>query len=293
MSEKHTKEESFTKEILEDIKDEAHEAGTKTRKVLKSGSSWLSKNKLVAAVLGGAILLSGALVFLAVSLGGNNGGGGSFAEQIAEYERSQQNKQQLQQEDQMRLAEKQAKNVKPISKEDHVLGEKKAKISIFEYSDFECPFCKSFAPTSKQAVEMFNGDVNLVFRHFPLEFHEPHATDAALASECAADLGGNDAFWKFHDVYFEKTTSNKGIEKSAVYAIAQDIGVSESKFKSCIDSQKFIEKVRGDMAEGAQSGVTGTPGNILRNNDTKDVIFLPGAYPIESFEAAIKELLSK
>ncbi len=293
MSEKHNHEESFVKEIVEDIREEAHEASVKTQHALKDTSSWISKNKIIVSILAAAVLIAGSLIFLAVKLGnGGSSSSGSFAEQMAAYQAEEQKKQELAMADQQKVAQEQAKNVKPIAKEDHVLGDRDAKITIFEYSDFECPFCKSFAPTGKEAVKRFNGDVNLVYRHFPLDFHDPHATDAALGSECAADLGGNDAFWKFHDIYYERTKSNKGLEKSALYAIANDLGVNQADFKNCIDTQKFIGKVRGDLQEGSQVGVTGTPGNIIRNNKTKEVILLPGAYPIESVEAAIKDLLN-
>lgn len=255
-----------------------------------------NQNILIICILAAAILITGALVFLGVRMGNSGGSSGSdlsFAEQLAEYEAAQMAAEEQAYLEQQELAQEQAKGVKPIADVDHVLGDANAKVTIFEYSDFECPFCKSFSKTPKQIIEQFDGQVNSVFRHYPLPFHDPEATDAALASECAADMGGNDAFWKFHDIYFERTNSNKGLLKSDLYAMASDIGVNKTQFSECIDSQKFIDKVQGDLAEGSQSGVTGTPGNILRNNETGDVIFLPGAYPAEQVAAAVNELLAK
>lgn len=84
---------------------------------------------------------------------------------------------------------------------DHIRGNKKAKVVVIEYSDFQCPFCQRVHPTYKQILETYGDDVMWVYRHFPLSFH-PKAMPAALASECAYEQGGNDAFWKFADELF-------------------------------------------------------------------------------------------
>jgi protein-disulfide isomerase len=255
---------------------------------------WVKENTLVFSILLAAILIAGSLVFLGVRLGGSSTGtqaatGTSFAEQLAEYEAAQQQAQLDAQAEQERLAAEQAKNVIPPNDDDHILGDRDALISIIEYSDFECPFCKRFYKTPKQLVENNDGLVNSVFRHFPLGFHDPLATQQALASECAADQG---KFWEYHDEIFERTNSNIGMEESELAVIAKDLGLNTATFNSCLDSQKHIAEVQADMKSGADAGVTGTPGNIIRNNKTGDVRFLPGAYPIESLHAAIDELLS-
>lgn len=257
-------------------------------KTTEKVSSGLGDNKIMIAILASAILIAGALVFLGVSLGNNGGSaGGNFAEQLAAYEAQQQEAQLAAQAEQERLAAEQAKNVLPPNDDDHILGDRDALISIIEYSDFECPFCKRFAPTPKLAIEANPGVVNSVFRHFPLGFHNPEATNAALATECAADQG---KFWEYHDEYFERTNSNKQIAAGAIQDIAQDIGLNMSEFNSCYDSQRHADKVQEDLQSGADAGVTGTPGNIIRNNETGEVRFLPGAFPIESIQAAIDEL---
>src|SRR3989338_3572308 len=92
-----------------------------------------------------------------------------------------------------------ATNVPPIDpKEDHIRGNPDAKVSVIEYSDFECPFCKRHHPTMTQIMDAYGDDVNWVYRHYPLSFH-PNAEPSALASECVAEIGGNDAFWGFVD----------------------------------------------------------------------------------------------
>jgi protein-disulfide isomerase len=92
--------------------------------------------------------------------------------------------------------------VDPISEKDHVRGDRDAQIVLIEYSDFQCPFCSRFHPTAQQVVEEFNGQVMWVYRHFPLDSIHPVARKAAEASECVAELGGNDAFWNFVDTIF-------------------------------------------------------------------------------------------
>ncbi len=178
-----------------------------------------------------------------------------------------------------------AKTVVPVNPQtDHIRGNKDAKLVLIEYSDFECPFCARVHPTIKQIMEKYPNDVAWVYRHFPLSFH-PKAMPAAVASECAAQLGGNDAFWKFADILFEA--------KNFDYpAVAKQIGLDEAKFKACIDdSADLVELVNQQMKEGSLAGVTGTPGNILYNPKTKESRLIPGARPFEMFDADVQDML--
>jgi len=260
--------------------------------------SWMSENKLITTIIAAAIIIAGALVFLGISLGSGSGSsagndGATFAEQLETY-MAQQEQQQIQaQEDAEAERAKLAENVPAIGEQDHVIGAADAVISLIEYSDFECPFCKQFYKTPKQVVANNPGTVNATFRHFALDFHNPHATDAAMASECAADQGGSDAFWEFHDRYFEATESNKGFERSGLSGLASGIGLDGAALMNCVDSGKYAAKVAADLESGVASGVTGTPGTIIRNNDTGSVRLIAGAYPIEALQAAIDELLAE
>lgn len=85
---------------------------------------------------------------------------------------------------------------------DHVNGDRNAKVLLVEYSDFQCPFCQRFHPTTKQVLDQYGKDVALVYRHYPLDQIHPFARPTAEASECVAEIGGNDAFWKFTDTVF-------------------------------------------------------------------------------------------
>jgi protein-disulfide isomerase len=92
-------------------------------------------------------------------------------------------------------------NVNPVTSDDHVKGNPDSPITIVEYSDFDCPFCSRFHATLEQVMAE-NDDVAWVYRHFPLTQLHPNAAAVAAASECVADLEGNDAFWTFTDGYF-------------------------------------------------------------------------------------------
>lgn len=180
-----------------------------------------------------------------------------------------------------------------VTERDHVLGKKDAKITLIEYSDFECPFCKRHTPVVMEVYNKYKDDVNIVYRHFPLSFHA-NAQKEAEASECVAELGGNDAFWKFHDYIFEKTTSNgTGFALDQLPVAAKDAGVDAKKFQTCLDSGKFAKYVQDQMQEGITAGVQGTPGNFVIDNDTGEAKAISGAVPATTFTAAIDAILAK
>lgn len=173
-----------------------------------------------------------------------------------------------------------------VTDKDHIRGSKDAQVLMVEYSDFECPFCKTFKTTVDQAITEYGDKVGFVYRHYPLSFH-PKAQKTAEASECVAELGGNDAFWLFHDSVFEKMPD---LELTGLAAIAGEAGVDQGAFQECLDSGKHAQKVKDDMAGGSAAGVQGTPGMILISKDGQRD-FLGGAYPYEDVKAKIDALL--
>lgn len=186
-----------------------------------------------------------------------------------------------------------AKNVRPVSTQrDHVYGNPDAEVSLIEYSDFECPFCKRFHPTAKEIVEAYDGKVNWVYRHFPLAFHNPGAQKQAEASECAAALGGNDAFWKYTDAIYERTTSNgNGFPLDGLVPLAEEIGLDGAEFRECLEEERFAARVKEDYEEGISIGISGTPGNILLHNESGEVIPRPGAAPFDVIKQLVDRLL--
>lgn len=173
-----------------------------------------------------------------------------------------------------------------VSDEDHIRGNANADVIMVEYSDFECPFCKTFKPTVDQALEEYGDKVALVYRHYPLSFH-PKAQKTSEGAECAAELGGNDAFWQFHDIMFERMPD---IELSAMSGIAGEIGLDPTAFQSCVDSGKYAKKIADQMTGGSAAGVQGTPGLVLVGKNGK-TDFIGGAYPYADVKAKIDALL--
>lgn len=181
----------------------------------------------------------------------------------------------------------QAPALKPVravdEKTDHIRGPKNAKVTLIEYSDFECPFCKRHAPSMAQALKDFPKDVRIVFRHYPLSFHQ-NAQKQAEASECVAKLAGNDAFWNFHDKIFERTASNgTGFANESLAPLAKEVGVKdEAAFKKCLDSGEMAGRVASDMASGNDSGVEGTPATFVNGQ------LISGAVPYETMKTSIQ-----
>lgn len=212
---------------------------------------------------------------------------------IQRYIAKQQEAQAEAREAQARQAEEKARNVPPLDPEnDHIYGNPDALITLIEYSDFECPFCKTYHPNPKQVVDESDGTVNLVYRHYPLAFHNPGAQKQAEASECAAELGGNDAFWQYADAIYERTTSNgQGFPLENLVPLAEEIGLDAEAFRECVDSDRYAQYVKDQMSAGAASGITGTPGTIIRNNETGEVRLASGALPVAQIHAKIQELL--
>ncbi len=167
-------------------------------------------------------------------------------------------------------------------KVDHITGNKKAKVTVVEYSDFECPFCGRFHPTVKEALSKYGNDIRVVYRHFPLTSIHPTAVPSAEASECAAEQG---KFWEFADKMFDNQT---GLTSAYFSQVARDLGLNVSKFDSCVSSRKYKARVEADMASGNAAGVQGTPHTIVVGANGQQIP-VSGAQPFSVLEAAIQQ----
>jgi protein-disulfide isomerase len=180
---------------------------------------------------------------------------------------------------------------KPVTSSDHIRGNKNAKVTLIEYSDYECPFCKNFEPTIKQIMDTYGDKIRLVYRHYPLAFHA-NAQKEAEASECVAELGGNDAFWQFSDAIYERTTSNgTGFALDKLGPLAAEVGVDQAAFQACLDSGKYEKLVKDSITNGTASGVNGTPSTFVVDAKGNSQLVV-GAQPIESFKTAIDQALA-
>ena len=182
-------------------------------------------------------------------------------------------------------------SLNPVTPADHIIGNPNAKVIVVEYSDLECPFCKSFHPTMNQIMAEYgkSGQVAWVYRHLTVPQH-PKAPKEAEASECANKLGGNTKFWEYINKIFEITPSNNNLEESLLSKTAVDIGLDKKAFDACLASGEMKAHFESDRAGGVKAGVNATPWSfILVNGRVVDVI--EGAQPYGTVKAQIDALL--
>ncbi|PJE50494.1 MAG: hypothetical protein COV29_03745 [Candidatus Yanofskybacteria bacterium CG10_big_fil_rev_8_21_14_0_10_36_16] len=179
-------------------------------------------------------------------------------------------------------------NVAKVTNDDHIRGDKKAKVVVVEYSDLECPFCQRFHTTMQEALQDYGNDVAWVYRHFPLESIHPRAFPQAVASECVAELGGNDKFWQFIDVIFASDQKNSDQQLGQM---AQNIGINRSKFDTCLKSGKY-DKLINEQTQNAQAaGGNGTPYSVVIGPDGSTYA-INGAQPLATVKSTIDQALN-
>jgi protein-disulfide isomerase len=168
-----------------------------------------------------------------------------------------------------------------LTDDDAVKGDEDAPVTIVEFSDYQCPYCgKWFLQTYPQLKKEYidTGKVKMVFRDFPLSFHQ-HAQMAGEAAECVRDQGGDEAYWEFHDVLFTKQAQ---LSEGNVKAWAKERGYDISK---CLADGTFRKEVQQDMADGQAAGVQGTPAFFINGK------LISGAQPFSVFKQAIDAAL--
>jgi len=163
---------------------------------------------------------------------------------------------------------------------DAIRGDENAKVTIVEFSDYECPFCKKAEPTMKKILKNYEGQVRWVYRDFPMSYHKK-AQLAAEASEAAHAQG---KYWEYHDLLFK---NNDKLGKESLVKYAEELGLDMEQFNSDLESGKYKDEVAKDFADGEAAGVDGTPAFFI--NGRKVV----GAQPYEEFARVIDEELEK
>ena len=166
----------------------------------------------------------------------------------------------------------------PVTDKDYTGGAKDPKITIVEYSDPECPFCKMFHETLTEIIKTFPNDVKWVYRHLPLDIH-PKAQREAVAMECAGELAGQEGFWKFLDRLMDVTPANNGLDPKELYTIAAFAKLDKTKFAECLDSTRYNAKITAQTDDAIKNGGNGTPFSV---------IFAPNGkmYPLKGYVEA-------
>ena len=154
---------------------------------------------------------------------------------------------------------------KPVTADDHILGDINAKVLIVEYSDTECPFCKYFDETMGKIMNTYqaNGTVAWVYRHSPVLARHPLAQKEAEATECVNKIAGNEIFWKYIRKIYEITPANNGLDPAQLPILAASFGVDKKAFQSCLDSDTFAAKVKTSYEDSIAAGMLGTPYTVL------------------------------
>jgi len=154
-------------------------------------------------------------------------------------------------------------------------GPATAKVTIIEFSDFQCPFCSRVVPSLDKLQKNFPNDVRVVFKHLPLSFHDK----AHLAAEaaCAAEEQGK--FWEMHDKLF---ANQAALDRPSLDKYAQEIGLDVGKFKAALDGGKYKDRVDAELAEAAKFGARGTPSFFINGKPFR------GAQPYDNFEKVVK-----
>ncbi len=163
-----------------------------------------------------------------------------------------------------------------------VLGPANALVTIIEFADFQCPFCKRADATMKQVLKRYPGKVRLVFKHKPLPFHDRAVPAAMLAIEAQKEQG-NKGFWKAHDLLFE---SNPHLQDGDLMGIAKQLHLSGPRVKAAIAKKKYLTITHADSDLADAIGVRGTPSFFINGRK------LVGAQPLGSFTALIDEQLA-
>jgi protein-disulfide isomerase len=176
---------------------------------------------------------------------------------------------------------------------DAVLGNPEAKVTIVEYSDYQCPFCRKYYEEAYQSIKteyVDTGKVKIIFKDYPLNFHED-AMFAANAAECVREQTSDKDYFGFHDALFEAQgpsfDGTIAITDDMIQELAKDFDLDKKSFNACLEDKKYYSEVAADFVAGNKEGVTGTPTNIINGE------VLVGAQPFAAFKEVIERKLAE
>lgn len=180
---------------------------------------------------------------------------------------------------------------KPVEEQDLVTddsyskGPANASATIVEFSDFQCPACRSAFPILERITEQYKDDLRFVYRHFPLPSHK----NSKVAAEAAESAGAQGKFWEFHDILFERQNSwgDSGQPEKIFISYAEELELDTDKFQKDLKEHTFLPKINADIKAGNNAGVSSTPTFFLNGEK------LPGVPVEEVLKGKIEELISK
>lgn len=229
-----------------------------------------------------AIIVGFGMIAAAIYFGGSGGGTAvNIPENTADDTAAQQEPQGS------------PEAINPVTEDDHIRGNPNAQIMLVEYSDYDCPFCKNFHETMNRIMAEYGADgrIGWVYRHFPLEQLHPNAPRIAQASECVADLGGNEAFWTFSDLVFEERETNAQTNPLMIPNFVEAAGVNVADFDACMESGETTADVEEDYNNAIAIGGRGTPYTVMIVGDQQGVI--NGAQPYDVVKRMIDDVIGQ
>jgi protein-disulfide isomerase len=159
-------------------------------------------------------------------------------------------------------------------------GPSDAKVTIVEFSDYQCPYCQVwYKQVYQQLLTSYPNKIRFVYRDLPLPMH-PEAIPAALAADCAGEQGD---YWKYHDALFNQ---QYGLSRTAYDRYAADLGLDSKAFAACLDSQRYLSKIQANASDAASAGLNSTPSFVINGR------VLIGALPFADFKAVIDQELA-
>ncbi len=164
----------------------------------------------------------------------------------------------------------------PVKPEQPQHGAERAKVTIVQWSDFQCPYCSRVEGTMDQVLKTYGKDVKIVWRNNPLPFHQ----NAEPAAELAMEAHAQGKFWKAHAILFK---NQQALDRPSLEKYAAEIGLDVEKVKVAIDTKKYADSIKADQAEAEKIGARGTPAFFINGRS------LSGAQPFEAFKKVIDE----
>lgn len=200
---------------------------------------------------------------------------------------AQQKGQEKAMADEAKSRDEEFKNpLKPVVDESRpMFGEKSSKVTVVEYTDFECPYCTKGSQTIKQVLKAYPKDVRVLIKHLPLDFH-PKALPAAKYYE-ALRIQSTELALKFHDELFANQEAMKSKGEEYMILVAKKLGANMQELSNNLANAKIKEQIDSDIEEAKKFGISGTPGFIING------VSLKGAYPFEEFKKIIDRHLGK
>ena len=186
------------------------------------------------------------------------------------------------------------KGARQVTADDYILGNPNAPIVLIEYSDYDCPYCKQYHATMHQVLDEYGvtGRLAWVYRQFPLVGLHPNAELLSEAALCVGEIGGNSAFWTFSDAIFDSRFETEFTNITKLGEFAESAGVSSSALNTCLDSDRMLDTLKADMADGLAAGAgQGTPHTVIKVGSQEAVI--SGAQSYENVKSIVESLVGQ